>query len=639
MVLKTTAESGALGSPARVTVCLVRGSVPSTAPTSAGEGNSLTMRSMSGWTPRPLVDAAARTGTRLPDPMALPSAPSISSSLMPPSSRYLERRSSSVSATASISFSRHVFASSMISPGTSASFTLPSAVTRAFMATRSTTPAKVESDPTGIWSGHRRPLRRFWSDSRVRKKSARSRSRRLITMARGSAYSLAYFQTFSVCPCTPATASTTMMAALAARSPALASATKSPYPGVSIRLRRWPFQSQKATVVRSEILRLNPSGSKSVVVVPSSTLPSRLMAPAAKRMPSTRDVLPTPPCPAKPTLRILEMSVAMPASPRPHRVGKRPLQEKGRCGRGCYHSVTECSSGHWVNLLRHTGSQLAPVPGACAWRCRLGADDFVREHADLLDLGLHAVPGLEEIAGGRAHPVRRAGGDDVAGQHRHATREDLDALIHREDHLGGVAGLAHLSVDAHGDVQGLRIRDLVCGDEDGPHGAEGVERLALEPLRVPLLEIARRHVVDHRVAEDGLEGVGAADVPAGRAEGHGRLDLVVELRGDRVMDHVVTRTNHRGAGLGEVDGMLGHGGAALRRVVGVVPAQAEDVARGVLDRREEADALDRIGELAPGEVFDGLLLHEALAMLPGLAAEGPGGLSALHQLEEALREA
>src|SRR5216683_7231721 len=173
-------------------------------------------------------------------------------------------------------------------------------------------------------------------------------------MARGSPYSLAYFQTFSVCTCTPATASTTMTAALAARSPALASATKSPYPGVSIRLRRWPFQSQKATEVPSEILRLISSGSKSVVVVPSSTLPSRLTAPAAKRMPSTRDVLPTPPCPAKPTLRILEMSVAMPASPRPHRVGKLPLQEKGRCERGCYHSVTECSSGHWVNLLRHT---------------------------------------------------------------------------------------------------------------------------------------------------------------------------------------------------------------------------------------------------------------------------------------------
>ena len=367
MVLKTTAESGALGSPARVTACFVRGSVPSTAPRSAGEGNSLTMRSMRGWMPRPLVEEAARTGTRVPDPTALPSAPSISSSPMPPSSRYLERRSSSVSATASMSFSRHVFASSMTSPGMSASFTLPSAATRAFMATRSTTPAKPDSDPTGIWSGHRRPLRRFWSDSRVRKKSARSRSRRLITMARGSPYSLAYFQTFSVCTCTPATASTTMTAALAARSPARASATKSPYPGVSIRLRRWPFQSQKATEVPSEILRLISSGSKSVVVVPSSTLPSRLTAPAAKRMPSTRDVLPTPPCPAKPTLRILEMSVAMPASPRPHRVGKLRLQEKGRCEEGCYHSVTECSS----TLREKRGAPACSMP-AESTRARRG---------------------------------------------------------------------------------------------------------------------------------------------------------------------------------------------------------------------------------------------------------------------------
>jgi len=65
-----------------------------------------------------------------------------------------------------------------------------------------------------------------------------------MTTALGRAYSLAYFQTFSVCTCTPATASTTMTAAPATRSPPRASATKSPYPGVSIRLKWWPFQSQ-----------------------------------------------------------------------------------------------------------------------------------------------------------------------------------------------------------------------------------------------------------------------------------------------------------------------------------------------------------------------------------------------------------
>ena len=55
------------------------------------------------------------------------------------------------------------------------------------MAIRSTTPVKPASLPIGTWNGASRPLRRFCSDSRVRVKSARSRSRRLMTMTRGSA--------------------------------------------------------------------------------------------------------------------------------------------------------------------------------------------------------------------------------------------------------------------------------------------------------------------------------------------------------------------------------------------------------------------------------------------------------------------
>ena len=65
-------------------------------------------------------------------------------------------------------------------------------------------------------------------DSNVRKKSARSRSRRLTTTARGRSKSFANFHTFSVCTWTPATASTITSAASTTRSPARASAMKSP---------------------------------------------------------------------------------------------------------------------------------------------------------------------------------------------------------------------------------------------------------------------------------------------------------------------------------------------------------------------------------------------------------------------------
>ena len=86
----------------------------------------------------PLVAAAHRTGTILPCVMPARSALSISASASEPSSRYLARRSSSVSAAASTSFSRHSFTVSASSVGMAASLALPSAKTVAFWVTRST---------------------------------------------------------------------------------------------------------------------------------------------------------------------------------------------------------------------------------------------------------------------------------------------------------------------------------------------------------------------------------------------------------------------------------------------------------------------------------------------------------------------
>src|SRR5262245_58914920 len=78
-----------------------------------------------------------------------------------------------------------------------------------------------------------------------------------------------------------------------------------------------------------EILRLISSGSKSVVVLPSSTLPSRVTAPAACSSASTSDVLPTPPCPTIPTLRILPTSIIQ------------GLLRQTNTGGRCYHKIGE----------------------------------------------------------------------------------------------------------------------------------------------------------------------------------------------------------------------------------------------------------------------------------------------------------
>src|SRR5207247_3226614 len=125
-----------------------------------------------------------------------------------------------------------------------------------------------------------------------------------------------------------------------------------------------PFQSPYATVVLIEIFLFISSGSKSVVVEPSSTLPRRVTAPAAKSSASTRDVLPTPPWPTTPTLRTFPISIAMDR----YLPGGLP-----RCGNpttGLYGRMARLSSARTSASLpaRSTGgasgggSYLRPVP-------------------------------------------------------------------------------------------------------------------------------------------------------------------------------------------------------------------------------------------------------------------------------------
>src|SRR5262249_28342918 len=84
-------------------------------------------------------------------------------------------------------------------------------------------------------------------------------------------------------------------------------------------------------------------------------------------------------------------------------------------------------------------------------RCRdlrRGPDDLVAEDAEALDLGFHAVPCLEEVARRGSHTVGSPGRDDVARQETQALGQHLDALRDGEHHLGRVALLANLTVDA-----------------------------------------------------------------------------------------------------------------------------------------------------------------------------------------------
>ena len=173
------------------------------------------------------------------------------------------------------------------------------------MSTRSITPSSSCSAPIGISVATTCWPNACLSDSRLRKKSARSRSSMFTKMRRARPSSWARCQSRSVVTSTPITPLTTNTAPSHTRSEARASARKLGSPGVSTRLILRSSQRNDERLAEIDISRDFSSGAESDTVVPSATEPSRLSAPASNKRASFTDVFPLPRWPTKATLRIL----------------------------------------------------------------------------------------------------------------------------------------------------------------------------------------------------------------------------------------------------------------------------------------------------------------------------------------------
>ena len=185
---------------------------------------------------------------------------------------------------------------------------------------------------------------------------------------------------------------------------------------------------------------------------------------------------------------------------------------------------------------------------------------------------------------GRLHRHRhaggRAGGDDIAGLERHVPAHELDEVGNVENELRGVACLAELAVDLAGELEDVRIGELVGRDQPRAEGRERVERFSAVPLRALFdLRGAFADIVADEVAGDVVERFGARDALAPLANHEGQLDLVVHGRVVGRHDHVVVGPVDRGRRLVEEDGLLGDGGVGLLGVVDVVEAHRHELGR------------------------------------------------------------
>ncbi len=174
---------------------------------------------------------------------------------------------------------------------------------------------------------------------------------------------------------------------------------------------------------------------------------------------------------------------------------------------------------------------------------------------------------------------RRAGGDDVARLQRHEAAEVRHEEGDAVDHGLGGAVLHGLAIDREPHVERLRVGNLVLRHQPGADRAEGVGGLALGPLsRMLELEGALGDIVHDAVAGDIIQRLGFRDVFRGLADDDAELDFPIGLLRAARDQHIVIRTANGRRGLHEDDRLRRNGHAAFGSVVGIVEADADELA-------------------------------------------------------------
>ena len=191
------------------------------------------------------------------------------------------------------------------------------------------------------------------------------------------------------------------------------------------------------------------------------------------------------------------------------------------------------------------------------------------------------VAGLQPYprVAGAADPGGRPGRDDVAGLQRHPPRQMGDQLGHGEDQVRGRRLLHRFAVQLELELDAVVRPRLVGGDQRRSARRRPVEDLARHPLGCRELEVARREVVQQRVAGDVLEGVARLDLAAPAPDHHRDLRLVVDLGAGRGQRDLHAVSGEGVPELGEDRGNAGWVDPGLGGVGAVVEADADDLVR------------------------------------------------------------
>src|SRR5271163_2498551 len=198
---------------------------------------------------------------------------------------------------------------------------------------------------------------------------------------------------------------------------------------------------------------------------------------------------------------------------------------------------------------------------------------LLRLNAEARNADAHGLPRLEILRRPPPHSDSRrgAGGDHISGTQTHELADVRDEMCGPEYHRARIAALEAMAIDLEPQIQSLRVRYFIFGDQPRTNRREGVAALALVPLAAALeLVSTLGHIVDYTVAGDVIESPFDRHILSRFADDDAKFHFPIGFLRAQWNLHIVIRSDDGAGRLHEQDRLGGNRHVGLGGMILVV---------------------------------------------------------------------
>src|SRR5271157_561441 len=205
---------------------------------------------------------------------------------------------------------------------------------------------------------------------------------------------------------------------------------------------------------------------------------------------------------------------------------------------------------------------------------------MLRLNAEARNADAHGLPRLEKQGRPPSHSDagRGAGGDHISRTQAHELADVRDEMCDPEYHRARIAALEAMAINLEPQIQSLRVRYFLFGDQPGANRRESVAALALVPLAAALeLVSPLGYIVDYAVSGDVFESPFDRHILSRFADDDAKFDLPIRFLRAQWNLHIVIGSDDGAGRLHEQDRLGGNRHVGLGGMILVVQPHTDDL--------------------------------------------------------------